>query len=712
MTTADIAEPVAAPRPSLLDRALSAYPLVIAYVVVLILTAWQTTKHSTPWNFIDELKWAELSRSVAHTGHPQLRLHDAPYDSLYTYFLAPAWWLSGTGAGYAAAKYLNAVVMTATMFPAYGLARLFASGWSARAAAVLAGVIPAVAYTSMLIPESLAYFWSTLALWLVARALLRPTRWAVVLAVAAVAIAPLVRSQLAVIAAAAVVAIAVVVATSGRAHEIRRGWSAWDYVGSGVLLILGGIWVNAYLTHHSTSWQVGTHYSHRMLEYGLWAIGAFTIAVGVIPVAVALAWGLSGRISTREDRALLGILLGTVVAFGLYTAVKASYLSTVFAIRVEERNLIYLAPVVFTVMARWLVGARTRVVATVAAVVAIAYLITHTPFHMEEHLTVDAPGLAILSWLNRTWFWTPTDAKRLLFGMLALGAVLLIGRELLARRNVDLGRWRTPGIALLAAVVVAVGAWNVTGEVTAANASNAFARDFRAAIATPPDWIDRVTGGERTLFIGQQLGNSNALWSLEFWNRSIGDVWSVDASVPPPGPGATPNLARTDGTVSAQIPVKYAVSGNDVTIVGKVVRAKPLRLVRVTRPLRIEHAVNGVTPDGWMGNHSSYIQYAGKPGVATVVASRRAACGDVPAAPLTIRVSRVALNDEFQPVPGRLLATKHVRIRSTPCDTTPISFKVTPPFIVDVSTPKTFQPNQYDRRNLSVQIDYGFAPGG
>jgi hypothetical protein len=363
----------------------------------------------------------------------------------------------------------------------------------------------------------------------------------------------------------------------------------------------------------------------------------------------------------------------------------------------------------FAVTARWLVGARARLFATVGAVAAVAYLITHTPFHMEEHLTVDAPGLSILSWLNRTWYWTPTDAKRLLFGLLALGAVLLIGRELLARRGADLGRWRTAAIALLGATVVAVGAWNVTGEVTAANASNSFADDFRATLPNPPDWIDRITGGERTLFIGQQLGNSNALWSLEFWNRSIGDVWSVDASVPPPGPGATPNIARVDGTVSAQIPARWAVSGNDVTIVGKVVRTKPLRLVRVTRPLRIEHAVNGVTPDGWMGTHSSYVQYAGRPGVATVVASRSAACGDVPAAPLTIRLARVALNEQYQPTLGKILATRRVRIRSTPCDSTPIRFRAKPPFLVDVTSAKTFRPLN-DTRDLSVQINYDFAP--
>ena len=42
----------------------------------------------------------------------------------------------------------------------------------------------------------------------------------------------------------------------------------------------------------------------------------------------------------------------SLVAFGLYTAAKAAYLSTVFATRVEERNLIYLCPLLFIATAR------------------------------------------------------------------------------------------------------------------------------------------------------------------------------------------------------------------------------------------------------------------------------------------------------------------------------------------------------------------------
>ncbi len=158
------------------DRLAAVYPLVVTYVLLLILYGWQVSKHSAPWNFIDELQWAALSRGVAHTGRPELRSHPAAFHSLYTYFLAPAWWLGATAKAYAAAKYLNAAAAAATLFPAYGLARLFVPRVAAYVVAIATAATPAVAYAGMLIPEPLAYLWSTLVVFLVARALVRPAR--------------------------------------------------------------------------------------------------------------------------------------------------------------------------------------------------------------------------------------------------------------------------------------------------------------------------------------------------------------------------------------------------------------------------------------------------------------------------------------------------------------------------------------------------------
>ena len=88
------------PKPTLLDRLLAAYPLLVAYLVLLTLYAWQTTRIPSPWIFTDELKWSLLSR-VDRTHRPARSCASTPrsVSSLYSYFLAPAWWAGATAPG-------------------------------------------------------------------------------------------------------------------------------------------------------------------------------------------------------------------------------------------------------------------------------------------------------------------------------------------------------------------------------------------------------------------------------------------------------------------------------------------------------------------------------------------------------------------------------------------------------------------------------------
>ncbi len=698
-------DPPAATRRSPLDRLLALYPLLIGYLVLVTLYGWQTTKHPTPWLFTDELEWAERSRGVAHHGVPQLRFHDASFSSLYSYLIAPAWWFGATGPAYAAAKYINAFVMTATLFPAYALARLFVPRLPALACGLAAAAIPSLAYTGLLIPEPLAYLWSTVALWLLARALLRPSRGTIAWAVASIVVAPAFRSQLSVLVLAGLVAAGAAGVSSGRGRSVVRAWSWRERIGALVLTLGAAVFLGAFANQHSTSWQIGTHFHHRAFTYGLWAFGAFAIGVGVLPVFGALAWLLGNRFRTREERALGGTLLGTVVAFGLYTAVKASYLSTNFAIRVEERNLIYIAPVVFAATAFWVVHARTRIVPVVLSAGAVWYLLDTTPYHNYEHFYSDAPGLAILQWLNRTWYWTTADARRLLFGIL-IGSVLLA----LARR--PLRRVATPVAALLAVAVVG---WNLTGEIAAADASNSFAHDFRGTLPTPPNWIDNATGRARTMFIGQSLQGSNAFWSLEFWNQSITDVWSVDATAPGPGPVTTPNFLSTTGALDPQLPLSYVVATPGVDPVGSLVEAPVggLRLYHVPHPIRLSAATGGISPDGWMTTGAWTYRFAPngpRRGTASVSLSRAAACGSFAPSRITIRVTRLRIDSDGQPIGGKTLAMRHATVHSDPCETKVVKIPVSTPYRIDVSASGTFQPSQYDLRNLSAQVGFGWQP--
>ena len=698
-------------RRSLIDRLFAAYPLVLAYVALLILYAWQTTRHSTPWNFTDELKWAMLSRSIAHTGHAMLQGTSASFGSLYSFFLAPAWWAGASAPSYAGAKYLNAIAMTASLFPAYGFARMFLPRPAALFAGVGTAAVPALAYTGLIVPESLAYFWSTLALYLLARALMQPARMSLALAAAAVLTGPLVRSQLTVLVLTAGIAGALVAFWSTRGRELRLGWSRGDHLRAAVLVVGLVIFVDVLIAQHSYEWYIGTHFWHRAFTYGLWALGSFTIGVGVLPVLLTLAWAFGASLAERDERVLLSILVAALVSFGLYAAVKASYESTIFSIRIWERNVIYLSPIVFVAAARWAVAGRRHATPLFVSACATGYLLATTPYHAYEHFYSDAPGLAILQWLNRTWHFTITDLQRLLFGILAFGVLLALAAGMRAQTRHRLVR---KGVeVLLAATAIAVVAWNLAGEIAAADASNSFSKTI-VALPSPPDWIDRATGRQRTLFVGQQLSNSNLFWSIEFWNQSIQDVWTFDASSPGVGQTWTPNFGGTNGEVSGpRISDRWGVAPENITLAGQAREtAGGLRLYELAQPIRITSFSDGVFPDGWMSNASRFVRFGGpddRPGVALVTLSRLAACGDVVPSRMTIRVSRLLIDHNDQPSAGKPLSVKRVVVKSNPCQRVVVPFHVRPPFRIDVTSKKLFRPA--DGRELSAQVGYAFKPG-
>ena len=155
-----------------------------------------------------------------------------------------------------------------------------------------------------------------------------------------------------------------------------------------------------------------------------------------------------------------------------------------------------------------------------------------TPYNMDTRLYSDAPGLAILAAANRAYGWTPEHAETVLLWML-VAAVAVVGAVVLLR-----GHAASRAIAI-AAVVLTLG-WNVTGEVNAARGSTAFADQLMANLPQPPTWVDRETGGKPALYFGQKITDPNGLWLLEFWNRSIQRVWSLDGSAPGPGRPSRP----------------------------------------------------------------------------------------------------------------------------------------------------------------------------
>jgi len=263
------ARPAPAER-TFVDRLLAAVPLLSIFLWLCIVYAVEAWAHSTPWLFTDELELSQLSRAIAATGHAARRGDPHSFDTLWTYVLAPAWRIQDTATAYATVKYISVIVMMLTAFPAYALARQLVGRLAALFVATASCVIPALAYSSMIVEEPLAYPYSTLCLFLIFRTLVAPTRRWIAATILAAIVAPFVRGELAVIWVVLVLALAFLAWRSERVLAWRSAWTARDWIGFGVLLLGIGLIVSAVLGKASLEYLISTdHYKSRVFDLGL-----------------------------------------------------------------------------------------------------------------------------------------------------------------------------------------------------------------------------------------------------------------------------------------------------------------------------------------------------------------------------------------------------------------------------------------------------------
>jgi len=702
---------------ALTDRLLAAVPLLLVFSWLALLNAWQAWLVPSPWLFSDELENTQLARSLIETGETMRRGVPYPMSSLWVALTAPAWLLQDVEAAYGLVKFLGAIVMTAVVFPAYALARLIAGPWASLFAAAAAGSVPALMYSGLVLQEPLAYPYATLCLFVFVRALARPTpRWvlgAVVLAL----LAPRVRPQLGILVAVLALAGAFVFLTSERGLRLRARLSGWDKAGAAILGIGAVIVANEWMSHRSEPWQQTTRYwKHRMVDYGLDAAGAMTIGLGVLPVVVGLA--LVGAALWRTDdrtlRAFAAVAGASLVTFSFYAAFKAAWLSTQVFGRIPERNLIYLAPLFFAATAFWLSRGRLPWLAVPPAAAVVAFLLVQTPYELGFPY-FEAPGFSILALANRELAMDVPAIRRALLLTLAISLLLVALAALVRRRPRALH-----ALGALAAILVV--AWNLAGNATAQAGSREQGRFLKGGYTTPVDWVDRATGGEPALYLGQQIEDPNQLHLLEFWNRSLQAMWSIDGTAKGPGPTLTPDLAAASGVLHPDPGLDYAVVDHRINVVGTVVDERPgQRLVRIDHPLRLAHAETGIFPDGWAQPMSGYSQYdvpAGSPGT-MVVGISRLGCGvEGLQSTATVRLGTLTVGHDKQPAIGRVLTERAVPIACReqhelrlPAPTEPFRVEVVidPPFVPAEVDPERFG---HDRRVLGAQVGFRFVPPG
>ena len=348
------------------------------------------------------------------------------------------------------------------------------------------------------------------------------------------------------------------------------------------------------------------------------------------------------------------------------------------------------------------------------------YHVTQYPYQMGVQLYSDALGFAILQQGNRDVSWTPHFVRWLLFAIFVVTVLALLAPRLVR------GRKRIGAIVLGAAAVAALG-WSLTGEVAAAAGTNSIGRQFATTLGKPYTWVDDATHLKPTLYMGEAEVDQNPEWLLEFWNRSIARVSSLDGSVLGPGPSGSPNLKRNGALYWQDDPnaptPQYVYAIEDLPCIefsGTTVKSHPYRaggrfqewsLVRLTSPNRFRSVCFGIYADGWTGaNDSVYYRFSGPAGWLRVVYSRRDWGYKSGPTPVKITLGHLAIVKQQPALVGGIQDVQ-TSIDSTK---TKVAWLRVPAggFAVHVSVAKKVVPDAYnhegDKRQLGVELTYRF----
>ena len=731
MTTAGAAaHPVAGGITETRARVERLIPLVGAYLLLATFYAWQAWRRETPTIFTDELETTQISRAIADTGHAMRRGEPYGFTSLVPFLTAPFWWIHPVASAYETIKSVQAFVMASAIFPAYLLARrVVTPGW-ALFAAVATIAAPALSYSPILVEEPWAYPAATLALWLTVRATDKPTNAAFALAFAACVVAVLIRSQLVALFGALAAGLLVLGWRSDWMRRYRARWSTWDTVGFWILVAGVLIAVVAFFGHQSTEWQdAASQWKGRMVEYGSWAGGAFAIGLGIVP-AIGLLSVLAVPARERDRpgvRAFVAVTAGAVASFAWYAAIKGTYLSTHFSSLVVERNLIYLTPLAFVATAYLFERAAAPAWAVVVSGVVVLGLVVWTPIErgLDNFPYYEAHGFAILALANREWAWPTGRIEAALVVLVIVSAALLLLTATPLRPS-RLAVWIPVTIA------VAILGWNAVAETYASIGEHDFSARVQKNLPKPNDWIDRATDGGSTTILGQRMDdNPLGFASMEFWNRSIERVWSVDGTGPGPGHTLTPDLQSVDGRLWPNPETEYVVGANGVEVAGPVVATNPAANATIVRldgkPIRLRSNDTGVAADGWTlglspdpsvahAAHNQFDVSRGGTGNVVVTLSRQVFC------PKGVRlrgVARVRVGDlvrgpDKQPAIGRVTGSQTayvpgcgVRTVVLPTPDGPWRAEVA----IETFVPRDVDPkHSSDARALGAQVGFGVQP--
>jgi 4-amino-4-deoxy-L-arabinose transferase-like glycosyltransferase len=552
-----------------------------------------------PWIAPDEEIYALLGRSLWETGAFEILGASAPYYSaLYPALVGLPFAVADAGDGLAAVQALQAVVMSSVAVPVYLWGRTLVSTTWALSAAALALLVPALAYSGLVMSETLFYVVTTWALWALARALEKPSVGRQAVAGLAVAAAVLTRLQAVVLLPALVVAVALLAGFTRSTVPFRRFAVAFGLVGAAAIVwvalraVEGGSWqevLGAYATVAEREYSLG-----RAAEFVAWHladVALLTLGIPLLALLVLVVPALGGREGDPRVRAFLAL----AVAYVGLLAIEVGAFASRFVGHLAERQLVTAAPPLFLALALWLHrGApRPQPAASIAALLVGAAV-----------LLLPVRDLAVPEAAPDGFFTIPLEQLADATSAATMEATYLVGSVFMLALFVFLPRRAAPALVVLVAVGLLAASTIATAEV-----SDLSRRErVRVFGSGDPAWVDRSADGPVSLlWTGERYWP--AVWEHLFWNRRIDEVLRMtDQPVPGPVP-QRPVTPRADGTLFDASgrggDPALLVASRSLTFAGDRLAELPatpdhdaLVLWRPERPARVLTWATGILPNG------------------------------------------------------------------------------------------------------------------
>jgi hypothetical protein len=554
-----------------------------------------------PWIMVDELIYSELAKSFADGGRFLLRGEStAAYGVVYPALISPAWALfDRIPQAYAAAKAINSVMVSLAAVPAYLLARRVVSRPYAVGAAVLVMSVPTLLFAGMLMTENAFYPAFLLAALATVAWLERPDRVRTALVLGAALLAYLTRAQAVAILPALVTAPFLV--SGRRALREFRGFFALVAAGVALVVVVQAA-RGASVFGVFGAYEVAGHAGYTAEGVSRWLLyhwEELILSVGVVPFAALATLALTMRGRPRPERAFLA----AAVTLTFWLVLEVAAFASEQSVRVEERNMFYVAPFFLIALVLWVERGCPRPPLPAAAAVAAAVVL---PTILPYKKLIGLPAVSDTTALLPLWSLAPSvggiDNLKwvVLGGSLAVCALFLFVPA----------RWALV-LPLLVLAYFAVSQKPIEGKYRQASILDL----FQGITTGQPDWIDRKVGGDAEVALIWS-GNTDkySIWENEFFNRSVRRFYYTSSPLQGDLPEQPLTVDRRTGLMRGPdgkvVRAAYVLTDGSVDVEGRVIAEdvrKGIVLVRIAGLLRQVSRVEGLYPqDTWSGAQVTY----------------------------------------------------------------------------------------------------------